>query len=529
MRTSYNARLSLSSKTSSQNLLPVQVRQSCLSHKLWHEKAARGELVIAKKKVKGGDGVYLLGQSANTVTGSLYLVKFGDKRIVLDAGLYQSANNSYLDNYKVNSRKIESDVIKADYLLISHPHIDHVGLVPRLYKLGFRGRVISTKETKIFARDLLLNSAGILAGEARLLSKKYSRNYEPIYTEADVNNSLELFETYNNYNETVSLDDTVSIFMLPNSHCLGAVQYLITLKDERKTRRILFTGDIGRLHDNANHYVSKSGILDRRVDLVLSEATYGLGDRDTKRKRQQDIGILKQYIQSTVERGGSVVMPVFAFSRSSEVLTELYLAFKDDENFKTPVIVDGVLSAQMFRDYEKVLDGEDLCLWQDVLSWKNLRIIEDKKESDRQVASAEQAIILSSSGFMTNGRILQYAAKYLPDEKSTFVFTGWAGSNPTYLSYKIKNAKKYDSIKIAGRQVRCRADCVSLQTFSCHMDAKSLQEYLGGKYFDATKICLVHGDEDAKIALKARLQCELSKNNKSTRVVIGALGSVLRL
>ena len=162
------------------------------------------------KHKQNNDGIYFLGESSVDVTGSQYLVQFGDKKILLECGLYQSKSNSYLDSYKINSKKFAFKPDEIDYLFVAHPHIDHCGLIPRLVAQGFNGKIIATTKTAAVMRSLLFNCAFIVADEARILSKRYNRNYSPIYSEDDVSKTLQLIETYDDYNTIICLDDNVS-------------------------------------------------------------------------------------------------------------------------------------------------------------------------------------------------------------------------------------------------------------------------------------------------------------------------------
>lgn len=158
---------------------------------------------IAKKKLKT-DGILFCGENANDVTGSCTYIRFAGKQILLECGLYQ--DNSYLESYKINSKKFKFNPKEIDYVFVEHVHIDHIGLLPRLVSEGFTGRIIMTKASAVIAKHLLLNCAFILEDEARVLSKRYGREYKPIYTEEDVYNTLPLFKIYDEYNSVKELD-----------------------------------------------------------------------------------------------------------------------------------------------------------------------------------------------------------------------------------------------------------------------------------------------------------------------------------
>lgn len=163
---------------------------------------------MAKKKK--GDGITFAGMSSNEVTGSCYHIQFAGKQILLECGLYQASSNDYLDSYKINSKKFPFKPSEISYIFVEHCHIDHIGLLPRLIKEGFKGKIILTDKAARIAEALLRNCAFIVADEARILSKRYNRDYSPLYTMDDVERTLGFFYVYDQYNTVFRLDDNVS-------------------------------------------------------------------------------------------------------------------------------------------------------------------------------------------------------------------------------------------------------------------------------------------------------------------------------
>ena len=364
-----------------------------------------GVNTIGKKKKLKEDGILFCGSNAVDVTGSMILIKFGNKRILLECGLYQ--DNSYLEAYKINSEKFKFNPTEIDYVFVGHTHIDHIGLLPRLVKEGFTGKIILTYATSVMAKYLLLNCAFIVADEARVLSKRYNRNYEPLYTEDDVRNTLKLFEVYDKYDNLYTLDDIITFQWLKNSHCVGAAQLQLILNDGIKRKKILYTSDIGAL-ETKNHYVENTEIPQFFNDITIMESTYGINTRTSKKTREFDVEHLRVAIDTVLERQGSLILPAFSFSRSQELLTTLYLLFGEDKSFTTPIIVDSMLTCDICDAYGDVLSDEDYELWNKVYSWENIKYIKEKTDSQACVLDNTPKIVISSSGFCTNGRILSY-------------------------------------------------------------------------------------------------------------------------
>ena len=406
-------------------------------------------MAIGRLKLKS-DGIMFVGNNAEDVTGSMTLIKFANKQILLEAGLYQ--NNDYLESYKVNTEKFKFKPEEIDYVFVGHCHIDHIGLLPRLVKEGFTGKIIITYPTSIISKHLLLNCVFILADEARVLSKRYGRDYSPIYSEDDVYNTFKFYTVYNQYDTLFQLDDVVSFQWLKNSHCVGAAQLQLILNDGIKKRKLLYTSDIGAL-ETKNHYVENTEVPTFYNDLIIMESTYGLNTRISKKTREFDVEHLRVAIDTVLERHGTLVLPAFSFSRSQELLTTLFLLFGDDENFTTPIIVDSMLTCDICFDYGQVLQNDYLDLWNRVYNWKNVKYIREKSDSQTCVLDSTPKICISSSGFCTNGRVLSYLDKYLRDINSMICFSGYVGDDESYLSYRIKNGKSHKTININKKPV----------------------------------------------------------------------------
>lgn len=468
---------------------------------------------IARKAKLKDDGILFCGNNAKDVTGSMIYIRFADKQILLECGLFQ--DNSYLAAYKANSEKFKFKPDELDYVFVGHSHIDHIGLLPRLIKEGFHGKIIMTYPSSVMSKYLLLNCAFIVNDEARVLSKRYNREYEPLYTEEDVYKTLDYVHVYNEYNHVYKLDDVVSFQWFKNSHCIGAAQLQLILNDGIKTKKILYTSDIGALNTQ-NHYVENTEIPATFSDLSIMESTYGLNTRATKKTREFDVEHLRVAIETVLERQGSIILPAFSFARSQELLTTLYLLFGENEDFKTDIVVDSMLTCDICQAYEDVLDSDFRELWTKVYNWKNVKYVREKAESKVWVNDSIPKIVISSSGFCTNGRILSYLDKYLRDINSMICFSGFVGTDDSYLSYRIKNGKTHKTININKVPVPNRADCITMSTFSSHANFDDLLKF--GSNLNTNQLVLVHGSTEAKNCLKEHLREEISRNDKCYKV-----------
>ena len=300
----------------------------------------------------------------------------------------------------------------------------------------------------------------------------------------------------------------------------------LSLKGINNTKHILYTSDLGALSTD-NHYVDDTEIDPRFNDLTIMESTYGEQVRQSKKTRQFDIEHLKSGIDTTLEQGGTVLMPCFSCSRTQEILTTLYEIYHNDPSFDYPIVVDSILSNDICNLYDTLLADDDAELWAKVRNWNVVKFVKDKDESLSYVKTHQPRVVLSSSGFCTNGRILSYLHEYLGDSKSMVIFSGYVGGDNSYLSYRIKNYKDNKFIKISGDPVANLANCMSLSTFSSHATRKDLIKF--GSAMNTNKLVLVHGSTAAKNSLKPDLQKAISKADKTFKVVASTLGMYIKL
>lgn len=478
--------------------------------------------VIGKKNKD--NSIHFIGQNANDVTGSCIYLKFNGKHILLECGLYQ--NNNYLDSYNINSEKFNFKPSEIDYVFVCHTHIDHIGLIPRLMKEGFHGKIIASHATAQLMKPLLYNCVYILENEANILSSKFKRNYSPIYDESDVKNSLKSIVEYDEIHKIYELDDVVSFKWFENSHCVGSRQLQLILRDQNGVKQsILYTSDIGSINTK-NHYLKNTEIPESFNKITIMESTYGEPGRINKKTRKFDLEKLHTAIDTVINRGGSVIMPAFSFSRTQEILTCLYELYYNTD-FKYEIIVDSMLTCDICDLYDSILIDEDLDLWKNIRFWKNVKFIKEKEDSLFYVKNHTPKIVLTSSGFCTNGRILSYLHEYLKDENSMIIFSGYTGADNSYLSYRIKNFKENKVIKISGDPVENKADCISLGTFSSHANRNELIEY--GSKINTEKLVLVHGSQVAKNSLKEDLKKAISLEDKSFKVIASTKDMVINL
>jgi metallo-beta-lactamase family protein len=286
-----------------------------------------------KEKIK----VKFIGSNSTGVTGSIIYIEYKDKKMLLDCGLYQEG--TVLENYQINKEAFKSFKPSGiDYCFILHSHIDHSGNLCQLIKYGFTGKIITTSTTAKLLKPLLLDSAHIHLSDAKYISKKKDREYEPLYTEDDVYETLDYIYEYG-YDEIYKLDDVVSFRFLHNSHILGAAQLeLIITKEAGNKETVFYSSDIGNISVHKPlvdemEYVEKAG-------LAIFESTYGLSERSFgKKDREKDIDKIKTLIRDTViENKGRLLIPCFSMDRSQHLMYVLHELFQDRSSLELLIV-----------------------------------------------------------------------------------------------------------------------------------------------------------------------------------------------
>lgn len=471
----------------------------------------------------------MLGRAANDVTGSCLYLKWRGFQMLIECGMYQS--NDILEAYNINKDMFNGiNLSEIDAIVVGHLHVDHMAALPYAWRKGFGGKIYMTPETAKISKELMLNSAYIMNGDAVYLSSKYKKKYEPLYDSYDVETVMDYVECIGEYDVDVPISDdgNVLVRFLRNSHCIGAAQIIITLKGDNVTKKIYYSSDLGAIRTQ-NHFVDDLQMVDDKeyFSAAFIESTYGDSKRENARKREKDLEILRTVIAETISKGGKVIIPSFAAIRAQEIMYSLYKMYGEDKSFATKVLVDSPLIHDICMDYSSILKGVNKVEWDEVMRWDNIKFIKDKKESLAAIANPSPAIVISSSGFCTNGRVTDWVTEYISDPNSAIVFIGYIGADNSYLSYRIKNSKPNSKVKINGKSFDNKINVVSLTTFSSHASCKDLVEI--GSNLRTDKLILQHGSTEAKLSLKRLIEDELSKKNKTFKVAVASQGMFIKI
>lgn len=457
--------------------------------------------------------VHSLGKSTDDVTGSCFELVTPKSRILIDFGLRQSSDD-VLD-YKANLDTIKSvKVKKIDACLCLHAHQDHLSLVPCLYRSNFDGVTYLPENTKDIAKLMWMDSAKIQMQNQQMLQKKGNISGNPFYNQEDIE------VTYNHiveceFNKIIQITEDVSFELRSSNHLVNAAQALIYVNTGNATKTLAYCCDLGSLTWD-NYYINNFEPIEK-ADIAIVESTYATDRKGNARKnRGKDIEKIKALVENMYEERGRIIIPTFSLGRSADLLTVLYETFADDPDFNIPVVFDAVLGNQINENYDKWIPKNHE-LWNKVWSWKNLVKVKDWNESVQWQNYTAPCVILGSGGFI-QGRSTAYIKHWLSDPHTTILFCGFSGADSRSKGYQIQHNKEYPIVDLDGYKVKNNAKIVSLKSFSSHISHEEMLEYYSN--MNCNKIYLVHGSKERKEAFKPLLEDEISKKNKTSKVVI---------
>jgi metallo-beta-lactamase family protein len=427
--------------------------------------------------------VKFLGGAAS-VTGSRYLVTLGDFRFLLDCGLFQGLKPLRLRNWD----EFPIDPKTIDAMVITHAHIDHTGYIPRLVKEGFSGPIYCTHPTADLMEIMLLDSAKLQEEEAEFARKKgFSKHEkpEPLYKESDAKNAFTLFKTFD-YNQKIKIHDRVEIIYRDAGHLLGSAFVEVFVKGDSHTKKIVFSGDLGRYQQamlNAPASVDQA-------DVLFIESTYG----NKNNPYDDPTDDLTRIANETFNRGGILIIPAFAVGRTQSLLYYLRYLMTQDKIPDVPVYVDSpmaISATYLFYKYPGYhivnVSNKELA---EQIETNMLVFVKSAEHSKTLNDLKSRAIIISSSGMMTGGRILHHMYHRLRNKQDTFLIAGYQAEGTRGRSL-MENAP---SIRIFGEDVpvNCKIECIS--SMSGHADKEELFMWMGNFKTKPKITFTVHGE-----------------------------------
>lgn len=425
--------------------------------------------------------------AAQTVTGSKYLLEHKNKKILVDCGLFQGHKEMRQRNWE----KFFIDPSKIDAVILTHAHIDHSGYIPLLVKNGFRGKIFCSAATFDLCKILLTDSGFLHEEDARRANRyKYSKHDPalPLYSEAEAEESLKFFQPLA-FNQKHHFDETFYFTLTSSGHILGSA--FVSIFFDKKS--VIFSGDLGRKND----LIMKPPSQLQQADYLLIESTYG----DRLHDKTDPTQALKEIINKTAARGGTIVIPAFAVGRAQNILFQLYLLKQQKALPNIPIFLDSPMAidaSEILRKYSNEHKlGKDLC---DKVC-KIARYTRSTEESKSLNEIKMPMIIISASGMAEGGRVLHHLKNYISDHKNTILFTGFQASGTR--GDKIIRGNK--EIKIHGNIYEVNAEIVNLSGNSAHADYEEILDWLSNFKIAPKKTFITHGSPEAAASLQEKI------------------------
>lgn len=441
--------------------------------------------------------------AAREVTGSKTLITTSeDKKILLDCGMFQGKG---LETQELN-RITGVEPKEVDYIILSHAHIDHSGLIPYFYRLGFRGTVITTHASRNLCSIMLMDSAHIQEYDNVWFNKKRAKKklppVKPLYTENDATKAQKLFIGVD-YNRRFYIDNNISVKFTNAGHMLGSATINLRIIENGKTVTLAYTGDIGRPHSN----ILKSPSPFLQCDYLITESTYG--DRLHSVTNETEDKLLKIIKDTCIKKKGKLIIPSFAIGRTQEIVFLLNKYYNAGKIPQIKVYVDSPLAVNatdIFRlhtdtlneDVRQVMETDN-----DPFGFNSLRYIKKVDDSKAINDDHSPSIIISASGMLEAGRIKHHVSNNIQDSKNTILMVGYCA--PSTLGARIQNPN-IKEVSIFGKKHKIKAQIERIDALSGHGDYQEMMDYLS--CLDTTKVkktFLVHGEYQVQQAYRKKL------------------------
>jgi len=443
--------------------------------------------------------------ATHQVTGSSYFLDAGGVKILIDCGLFQERDYSYR-NWK--SFPVPPDQIH--YLLLTHVHLDHSGLIPKLVKEGFAGDILLTPASKEIFPIVILDSARMQEEDAAFKKQRHEKEGRkgpypevPLYTVKDAEKCFPLLKDVP-YEEYLSLNDRVKVCFHNAGHILGSAMIEIIIQDEKGPRNIIFSGDVGQW---GNPLLNNPSVFDR-ADYVVMESTYG----DRNHGNPQDIDEkLCKIVNDTVKAGGNVLIPTFAIERAQELLYHFNRLAHAERIPYIVTFLDSPMAVEITKVFEqskKYFDKETLELFkdgQDPFDFPGLKLVESVEASKAINLIKGSTIIMAGSGMITGGRIKHHLIRNIARPESTLLFVGYQAVGT--LGRQILDG--VSPVRILGQFYPVRMKIERIDGFSAHAGMDDLMRWLNNFKSPPKHVFLTHGEEESILSLENYLQSKV--------------------
>ncbi len=432
--------------------------------------------------------------AAKNVTGSCYLLETENRKILVDCGLYQERQFK-----ERNWAPFPVAAHTIDTVLLTHAHLDHCGLLPKLVKEGFQGKIYGTPATAEIAKVVMADAARIQTEDANYKKKRHQREgrksphpIEPIYTIEDADACAQLL-CHVDYNQPRNIGDNIEVAFSDAGHIFGSSSIRVTVGDNDRRKSILFSGDVGRCD---KPIINDPEIFDY-ADYVVCESTYG----NRIHEPTADIkNRLCKIVNDTVKAGGNLIIPSFAIERAQEVLYYLNELLMEDAIPNLVTFLDSPMAinvTNIFRQHPEMLDEEMLQRFynnESPFSFSGLTMSTTANASKAINRIRGTALIIAGSGMCTGGRVKHHLVNNISYPENTILFVGYQAIGTLG---RIIAEKQKDPIRILGQHYPVKAKIEQIYGFSAHADRDELAKWLSGLKNTPKQVFVTHGEEDA--------------------------------
>lgn len=447
--------------------------------------------------------------AARTVTGSKHLLSLKNgSKILLDCGMFQgmgAETDSLNDEFGFDPSTISC-------VLLSHAHIDHSGLIPKLVKEGFTGKIFCTMATAELAEILLHDSAEIQTYETQYKNSERAVHnlvpYEPLYNHEDVMNTVKSFEIIE-YDRSFSPVENVKVLFTNNGHLIGSAAINLTITEDENETHILFTGDVGRTRSA----LFQTPVEVPQADYIITESTYGNKHHDVAFSQVENM--LEWITRTCIKKQGKLIIPAFSVGRTQEILYILNQLELEKKLPEINIFVDSPLSmkaTETIKKYPELFNDrlqEILKIDDDPFLFNGLKYVENVEDSRKLKETDTPCIIISASGTADAGRVRHHIFQCVDEHKNTILMSGYCGKN-SFGGQLLRGAKE---VQLFNETKEVKAEISAIPGLSAHADSDDLLQFLSSQ--DPAKVkavFIVHGEFESQEGFKIKLENKGFKN-----------------
>lgn len=447
--------------------------------------------------------------AARIVTGSCYHLDIKGKEYLVDCGMFQGKKETTRRNYE----PFLFDPKKIISLFLTHAHIDHSGLIPKLYNQGFRGNIYATSATTDLCKIMLEDSAHIQEMDVEHENRRRRRQglpeRKPLYGKKDAELCMKLFKRVK-YDTLMKIANNLKIRYRDAGHILGSEIIQMFVTEDGKEKKLVFSGDLGQW----NVPIVKNPTYINEADYLLIESTYGdrLHERVAKRE-----DLLLHYMNDVIKKGGKLLIPSFAIERTQEILYAFNKLIHEKRFPKIPVFLDSPLAiraTEVFKKHKEDYDQEARNKYKHIFDFPQLKYLLTAQQSMKLNDFNGPCVIIAGSGMMTAGRIRHHLKHGLWDKKNTVLIVGYQAEGT--LGRRILEGDKH--VKMMGMEILVGADIAKINSFSAHADYNDMLEWLSGFEKKPKKVFIVHGEFKSAKSLQSKIKEKGFKNSMIPRI-----------